>query len=183
MPSVQQTAALLAEHGLSVGYGGRIFGLLPDLQQRIAGHFLGISLLDALEHVEVLLTTRPQAPQGVLLSAEYNQTLQAFLSSRTAIDAGLEAHAKSLDTPLQELSTANHFMGDNIIAVLQLGDMVYMDDEIHWLTTFLAAQKTPLGFVPVYFKMYLDILRLQLGKHAEPVAAWLENQIEVTKDL
>ena len=181
--TLQQTAASLTEHGICVGYGGRIFGLLPDLQKRIAGHFLGEQLLDAMDKVDVLLNMRPQSPQVTLPTLEYNESLQAFLANRTAIDAGMEARAKWLYMSLQEMSTANHFMGDNIMAVLHLGDMAYMDGEIHWLTTFLAAQKTPLGFVPIYFKMYRDVLRQQLGEHAEPVAGWLERQIELTKDL
>ena len=181
--TLQQTAASLAEHGVCVGYGGRIFGLLPELQQRIAGHFLGIHLLDAIDRVDTLLSLRPLSPQVPLPTLEYMESLQAFLINRTAIDASMEARAKWLYMPLQEMATANHFMGDNIIAVLHLGEMAYMDGEIHWLTTFLATQKTPLGFVPIYLKMYLDVLRQQLGEHAEPVAGWLERQIELTKDL
>lgn len=181
--TLQQIAASLAEHGVCVGYGGRIFGMLPDLQKRIAGHFLGWQLLDAIDHVDTLLNMRMLSPQVTLPTPDYIESLQTFLSHRTAIDAGMEAHAKLMHMPLQEMSTANHFMGDNIMATLRLGDMAYMDGETHWLTTFLAAQKTPLGFVPIYFKMYLDVLRQQLGEHAEPVAGWLERQIEATKDL
>lgn len=181
--TLQQAAASLSKHRLIVGYGGRIFGLLPDLQQRITGHFLGTNLMGAIEHVDTLLTNHPQAPQAVLPSQQYDETLQAFLASRTAIDAIMEAHAKSLYMPQQNMYTANHFMGDNIIAALRLGDMTYMDGETQWLTTFLATQKTPLSFIPIYFKTYLDALRHQLNEHAGPVANWLERQIEMTKDL
>lgn len=181
--TLQQTAASLAAHGLIIAYGGRIFGMLPDLQSRIAGHYLGGQLSEAIDHIDVLLTMRPQAPHVAMPAQRYVETLQAFLVNRTAIDAGMEAHAKSLHMPLHEMYTANHFMGDNILAVLRLGDMRYLDGETDWLTTFLKAQKSPVGFVHIYFKVYLDVLLKQMGVSAGPVAEWIERQIEVTRDL
>lgn len=181
--TLQQTAASLAAHGVLVGYGGRIFGLLPDLQQRIAGHYLGAQLPGAIDRIDAILTMHPQLPQVALPTSQYIESLQAFIANRTAIDASLEAQAKSINMPLQNMHIANHFMGDNIIAVLKLGNMAYMDGETDWLTNYLKAQKSPLGFVPIYFSLYLATSRQQIGEHAAPIAEWLERQIEMTKDL
>lgn len=181
--TLQQTVAALKAHGVNVGYSGRIFNLQPDLQTRIAGHFLGANLMDAMERVYALMATRPEAPKVVLPPPEYSETLQAFLANRAAIDASMEARTVSLYMSLQEMAVANHFMGDNLAAVLRLGNMTYMDSETNWLTSYLAARKSPLGFVPVYFKAYLGAVHERLGAHAGPVAEWLERQIEMTKDL
>ncbi len=52
----------LTEHGISVAYGGRIFNLLPQIQDRIPGHYLGSDFAEAIETIEGLVAPRPTHP-------------------------------------------------------------------------------------------------------------------------
>ncbi len=178
--TLQRVAASLSAHGLSVGYGGRIFSLQPDLQKRVPAHYLGDHLVSAVENADALLAARPQPPQAIAPKQEYVDALQAFLSRRAMIDMDLDEHGKLLSMSLRYSSVANHFMSDNILAALGLGDMSYLDAEIDWLHPLLATQKLPLRFVHEYFKMYRDVMQRQLEARAAPIVAWLETQIEAT---
>lgn len=178
--SLKQTAASLASYGVSVAYDGRIFSLQPELQQCIAGHFLGGQLISAAENVLALLAQRLPVVQPLATDPEYHNALLAFLASRTAIDAALEAHANSLNMPLEHTVIANHFMGNNLAAVLRLGEMAYLDGEINWLTHFLRTQNIPLQFLHEYFNLYLDVLHQQLGERGGPIIGWFEHQLSST---
>lgn len=175
--ALQQTAAALTAHGLHVAYDGRIFSLQPGLQQRIAGHFLGGQLIGAAENVLALLTHRLPLTPPLMPAPQYSEALLAFLASRTSIEAALEARTTSLHIPLEHTVIANHFMGDNLTAVLRLGEMAYLDGEINWLTRFLKTQNIPLEFLYEYFNLYLDVLRQQLGERSGPLIGWFERQI------
>jgi MerR family transcriptional regulator, light-induced transcriptional regulator len=52
---LQEMAASLQQAGVRVGYGGRIFNLVPELRRGVAGHFLGETVDQALPAIEALL--------------------------------------------------------------------------------------------------------------------------------
>lgn len=178
--SLQQVAATLAAHGVSVAYDGRIFNLRPSIQQHIAGHFLGGELIGATERVLALLAQRPTLPQVLPSAPDYLETLEAFLTQRTKLDAALEARASSINILPAHLTIANHFLGNNLAAALRLGDLSHLDDEVAWLNHILETYQLPLQSLREYFRLYLDVVRGQLGTSMGPLEAWLESQIEVT---
>ena len=180
--SLQQIAAALSSQQVNIGFGGRIFSLQPDLAKHIAGHFLGNDLVGAVETIEVLLANHSDPPAPILPEADYLETLKAFLSKRTLIEAELDESSKSLQLPLDYVYTANQFMGDNIAAALRLGNMGFLDAEIDWLNTFLRGHRLPLKLVHQYLGVYAEALRHQLGEHATPVVAWLEKQSKADGD-
>lgn len=180
--SLQQVAAGLSAQRVTIGFGGRVFSLQPELVKNIAGHFLGDDLSSAIEKIEFLLTARPEFLQPVLPGADYVETLNGFLSKRSLIEAELDGSSKGLKIPLDYLYTAHQFMGDNIAAALRLGKMAYMDPEIDWLNVFLHRHNLPLSLVHRYLSLYADALRHHLGGHAIPVVTWLDGQIKASEN-
>ena len=75
------------EHGISVAYGGRIFNILPQIQSRIPGHYLGSGFLEAIETIEGLLRHTQPIPQPPDSPPEYENTLRVFEQKRAAITA------------------------------------------------------------------------------------------------
>jgi MerR family transcriptional regulator, light-induced transcriptional regulator len=175
--SLQQSALLLAAHGIPVAFGGRIFSLQPDMVNRIPGHYLGNRLDIAIENVESMLAERPTPPPAISPSAEYLQTLKLFGAKRPLVEASVDAGARAVNKDPDYLATAHKFMGDNILAALQLGDMRYLDSEIDWLNVLLKSQNLPVSVVYDYLRLYAGAVLLHLDGHAPPVVDWLERQI------
>jgi len=53
--TLQEMASSLRRAGVRVAYGGLAFNLAPDLRQRVAGHFLGETVDQALPAIDALL--------------------------------------------------------------------------------------------------------------------------------
>ena len=175
--SLQRSAAQISAQGIPVAYGGRIFGMQPGLQTRIAGHYLGDRLEIAIERIEMLLAARPLTPTPLLPTAAYLETLQAFISRRAFVEINMDAETRARGVSSDYLAIANKFMGDNIIAVLQLGEMSYLDSEIDWLNVLLEAQNLPRSVVFSYLERYSAAVSAQLGAQGVIIAGWLDRHI------
>jgi MerR family transcriptional regulator, light-induced transcriptional regulator len=175
--SLQQTALHLAARGVTIAFGGRIFTLQPDIRRNIAGHFLGDRLDAAIENIERLLESHPDAPQPVFPSNEYLETLKMFLVKRPLIDSLLNEHTPQIPgSSLEYMEIANRFMGNNIIAALQLGDMGYLNAEIDWLTVMLKSHQLPAQMVSRYLETYASAVQQQLNGQGHLIVEWLETK-------
>jgi DNA-binding transcriptional MerR regulator len=174
--ALQQLALTLSARDIPVAFGGRIFSLHTDMTSRIPGHFLGNRLDTALESVENWLSSRLPAPAPRLASAEYASTLKAFVAQRSHVEAKVDETVHILGQNPDYLVSAHKYLGDNIIAALSLGDMVYLNSEIDWLNLMLKSQNLPTQVVYDYLALYANAVRQCLGEHADPVVDWLVSQ-------
>ena len=62
-------AVVLKDLNVQLGYGGAIFNQLPEIRQRIPGHFLGNNIEDAVGVIEDVLVRHPATPSFTALSA------------------------------------------------------------------------------------------------------------------
>ena len=173
--TLQESARLITAYGAPVAFGGRIFSLQPDLVKRVTGHYLGDRLESALDKVESLLVGKPDLPQPISPSAEYVETLKAFLANRPLIENNIDAEARAGGFNSAYFDTAHKFMGDNIIACLRLGEMTYLDSEIDWLTVMLQGFNLPKSMIYDYLRLYSAAVYRQLDGHAVPITSWLEH--------
>ncbi|MCX6078348.1 MAG: MerR family transcriptional regulator [Chloroflexi bacterium] len=180
--SLQYSAALISEHGSQVAFGGRIFGLHPDLINRIAGHYLGNQLDGAIDVIDDLLTAKLVSPNPVLPSGEYIIAVKAFIAQRAMIEASLDRRMSAKGS-----GGANYFldvhkyMGDNIIAALDLGSMTYLDGELDWLKVLLDGQHLPGNLLVDYLEMYSEVLDQHLAGQVYPVSEWIKLQLAYRK--
>jgi cobalamin-dependent methionine synthase I len=175
--TLRESAALVAAQGTTVAFGGRIFALHPQLVNRIAGNYLGGSLDAAINMIESLLAAQPNNPQPVLPSPIYEQAHKAFVENRSFVEASMDGEMRSKGLNTEYFSTAHKFMGDNILAALNLGDMAYLDGEIDWLSVLVKSYHLPQSVVFSYLEMYSRAVQEHLEERAGLMVAWFDQQL------
>ena len=85
--ALQATALNLVNQNTPVGFGGRIFNILPNLIHQIPGDYLGGTLEASLEKVEKLLKTKNNVNAYHAASPQHLAAHQAFVSKRTHIES------------------------------------------------------------------------------------------------
>ena len=174
--SLQFTALALANLRTPVGYGGRIFNLQPNLANYIPGYYLGNSLASALDTVEKLLQAKIRPNPFKAVSAEYIAAHQAFVSNRTHIESTLKELIPPVSIRSEELNTGIQFLGDNIAAALQLGDMEQVTDEMEWLKTLLQSHQRPPEELTGFIEAYSQAVDKHINGQGVPIKEWLKTQ-------
>jgi DNA-binding transcriptional MerR regulator len=174
--SLQTTALALTNLRTPVGYGGRIFNLQPNLANCIPGYYLGDSLPSALDTVEKLLQAKIKPNPFTAISQEYIAAHQAFTSKRTHIESTIKEMMQSFSIKSEDLNTGIQFLGDNIAAALQFGDMNQVTDEMEWLKTLLQSRQRPPQELAYFMKAYSQAVDQHINGQDEPIKTWLKAQ-------
>jgi hypothetical protein len=176
--ALHKLSLTLQECNASVCYGGRIFNIQPNLREYIAGEFLGESIEIALANVERLVSTAHTIFIHRRPSEEQLDTLEHFLKNRHRIDAIISVNIRSVSQiSYENLDIANRFMGDNLVASLELGSLSYLYGEIEWLRVLLKNQKLPENIIPDYFRMYSSAVEETMREHGQIIRHWIETQV------
>jgi MerR family transcriptional regulator, light-induced transcriptional regulator len=176
--TLQQTAQVLSSHNLSVAFGGRIFNIQAGLPASIPGYFLGPDLLSALDQIEGLLSRNIRMPQPRAASALYVAAYQAFVSQRGQIEMALRESIEDLQLAPTDLKAGIHFLGENITAALQLGDMSYVSAEVDWLKVLLQFHDTQPGQLIHFLRAYSEAVKANMNGHGQPLFEWFAAEIE-----
>ncbi|CAG1016878.1 HTH-type transcriptional repressor CarH [Anaerolineales bacterium] len=176
--ALRTTAQALTDLRIPIGYGGRIFTLLPNLTERIAGHYLGDSVTAALESVDSILQAKGEtkANPSVSVAKKYREAHRFFTSERTRIESTVIESARSYQINLNGLNTGIQYLGDNIAAALQLGDMEYVTNEMEWLKTLLQSHKRPSQELTDFMGIYSRAVDKHINGQGEPIKEWLKAQ-------
>ena len=111
-------------------------------------------------------------------SEEQVDTLEHFLKNRHRIDAIISVNIRSVSQiSYENLDIANRFMGDNLVASLELGSLSYLYSEIEWLRVLLKNQKLPENIIPDYFRMYSSAVDETMREHGDIIRHWIETQV------
>ncbi len=168
-----EVGQLLQRLQVPLAFGGRIFNMLPDLRQRIPGHFLGEQLETAPQFVEQLLTSSPSLPSYKPVSETYRQALVSFCRRQNMLEAEMWQRIGSADIPPGHLSIANQALAGNITAALTLGDMNYLCTDIKWVEGLLDNYNIPTELLHQYVNAYYDAAQAHLGDAGRPILDWL----------
>ena len=171
--TLQQAASMLSTHNIPVAYGGRIFGLQPQLFRTITGFFLGAKIKEAIEQIEDLATSKIQIPESVSVAQEYKIAAAAFQTHRSNIEAAFNQSVPSLGHDSESMKIATEFLGDNIIAALNLGDMSLVDGELEWTKTMLNAKHISPHALHDYIKLYAEAVNATINGSGKPVSDWI----------
>ena len=174
--TLQTTAQTLGNLQIPIGYGGRIFNLLPELSNHIPGSYLGNSIPSALDTVETLLQTKFKPIPFKATSQEYSTARKAFISERAQIESAARKLAPSISISVDELNTGVQFLGDNITAALQFGNMEHLTNEVNWLKTLFDNHKKPLEKLSDFMKIYSQAIDKYIKEDGKPIKAWLNQQ-------
>jgi methanogenic corrinoid protein MtbC1 len=176
--TLRQTALNLTARGVNVAFGGRIFIIQPEIKSAIPAHFLGDRIDAAIENVEHLLSTRVEAPRLDPSRMAHAAALSEFILQRPAIEAGLNDAIKTAAPGSHDyLEIANRFMGDNIVAALQLGNITYMNSEIDWLRFLLKGITVDVGLLDRYLDSYAQSVRANMPVYGKIIVDWAKTHI------
>jgi DNA-binding transcriptional MerR regulator len=174
--ALQLAAQALAGLRTPVGYGGRIFNLQPNLADYIPGYYLGDSLPASIDTVEKLLQAKVKPNPLKAVSAEYVAAHQAFVSKRAQIESTLKELVQPISISPEDLNTGTQFLGDNIAAALQLGNMEHVTDEMEWLKTLLQSHQRPPQELAYLMETYSRAVDKHINGQGEPIKVWLKTQ-------
>jgi len=179
--TLQETALVLSRQKIPVAFGGRIFNLRPDISNSIAGYFLGSDLNTAPEVIELILSGRIKKRESKETSHAYTAARQAFVSRRAQIDMTVKEALGPLALSLQDIETGIHFLGENIAAALQLGDMAHVSAEVDWLKSLLQFHNGHPQQLIHFMETYAEAVRKNINGQGEPIVAWLTAEVEKLK--
>ena len=176
--NLRDEALFLKDLNVQLGYGGAIFNQLPELQQRIPGHFLGKNIEGAIQVIEDLLIRRPTTPDYVPLSEEYQAALDFFHEKQSLIEADVMCVQEDDCFVSERMRLTQFRLSRAIDAALRLGDIHAIDPEINWARGLIANY----AYEPESMHHFLVAFRRALRKHLDGrgqlIMDWLEGVIE-----
>jgi hypothetical protein len=176
--TLQQTALALSTAKIPVAFGGRIFNLHSDLAESISGNFLGYDPNAALDEIEVILNNKVEQRQPKTASQLYVAAHQAFISKRDQIELTVKESLEPLSIAPEDIKTGIHFLGENITAALQLGDMAYVSAEVEWLKVLLQSYEIPPQQLIHFMETYSQAVNKKINGQGKPIIEWFTAEIE-----
>jgi len=180
--SLQSTADSLTERRVPIGYGGRVFTLQPNLIDHISGHYLGGALIESLDKVEVILQNKFKPSSRKTSPNNYVAAHQAFTSKRIHIEGTLKEMKPFADQP-EVFDIGIRFLGDNIAAALQLGNMENVTAEMDWAKTLMQSRKGSFKEITYFMEAYLQAVDKHINGSGAVIKNWLKIQAQSVKGI
>jgi DNA-binding transcriptional MerR regulator len=176
--TLQQTALVLSSQEIPVAFGGRVFSIHPELPASFSGYFLGHDLLAALDQIEVMFNKKLRPPQPRSASPAHIAAHQAFVSKRGQIELTLREWIDPLSMTPETIKTGIHFLGENITAALQLGDMSYVSSEVEWLKVLLQFHQAEPEQLIHFMETYSAAVNKNINGRGKPIFDWFAAEVE-----
>jgi DNA-binding transcriptional MerR regulator len=173
-----EMARVLLREEVPLAFGGLVFNLLPELRQRIPGHFLGERLDLAPQVVERLMTAPLPQPETLALPAEYARALEQFRAQQSLIEADLVRALEENGIASRHLALANRELALNIGAALALGDMEYLGTDVEWIEGLIDNRNLPVEALYDYLQTYRRVAAMHLAEGGAPVVGWLDQLLD-----
>ena len=179
--TLREMAASLQKEGVATAYGGWVFNRIPDLRDRIPGHYLGQRLECVPERMEALMG-RPLLPPAEPPAAERLAALAHFREQGPLIQAEMGQFLGGLGMRGEHLEVALQQLPSHLAAALSLCDLAYLDPCMSWIEGLLANLGLPDGLLPRYLEAYYKAAALHLDDRGKPVLDWLAGRLDQTAD-
>ncbi len=167
-----ETTQILHRAQIPVAYGGRIFNLIPALQKRIPGHFLGQDLAHIAGQVSQTLTNPAPLPT-IPISPDYQHALPHYREKQAHLETYVWEFASPAYFSQGMVAYCNLAMARNIIAALKLGSMAYLNEDRHWAIDMLLNHRLTETDLHQYLEIYRRAAEVHLGPAGQPVKDWL----------
>lgn len=176
--TLRHTAFALAAQKIPVAFGGRIFNLRRTLADWIPGYFLGNDLTSALDEIELILSGRLKKREPRGLSQAYAAAHQAFGLRRPQIEIAVRDSLEPLGISPEDIETGIHFLGENLSAALQLGDLSHVSAEMDWLKGLLAGHGSPKEQLAGFMQAYASAIDKSINGQGKPISEWIEKEVQ-----
>ena len=176
--TLQGTALALSGQKIPVAFGGRIFSIHPGLKETIPGYFLGDKLPTAVENIETLLNEKIKQQPAKAASPLYVATRDAYTSKRLQIELSFKELLESFSISPEDIKTGLYFLGENITAALQLGDISHVSNEIDWLKGLLQSHGSTDSQLIHFLQTYSQAVNQNINGQGKPIYEWLASEVE-----
>jgi DNA-binding transcriptional MerR regulator len=163
---------VIANEDIPLAYGGLVFNFVPEIRERIPGHFLGESLNDAPDAIEELLSKRPKRIEPIPLSGSYQRAHRAFDEKHAALIAHLATELDQEGIPPQHLTHANLRLTEDVIAALHLGDLQFLARNLAWAKGLIKNYGIPVESLDRYIQTYQDAVEKVIGDDGDVVLTY-----------
>ncbi len=166
-------AQLAQDANFPLLYGGRIFRELPELQNRIPGHYLG-EQLEAIPGV-VAQGLSASFPESTLIPPDdrYTTALEEFEEQSPRIELVVRQRLSG-QMPPASIELANLNFSRDIQAALTLGDLNYMNQELKWIKGLIENRGLPPAILSTYLDAYSEAAEQLLVEDSQLVVGWLQ---------
>jgi DNA-binding transcriptional MerR regulator len=166
---------ILEQADIPFAYGGLVFNLIPDLRDRIPGHFLGETLVEAPDAVEDLISQRPKHIAGSPVKQDYQQAYEKFTQKQAALRARVEADLSLEGIEPQYLTDANIHLTSDVIAALRLGNLDFLTQNMGWVKGLIQNYGIPAEVLDRYVDTYQAAVKKVIGDDGKVVSDYLEH--------
>jgi len=180
--TLQQAAHTLANKEIPVAFGGRIFTIRPSMTEYIPGFFLGNDVDGAINEIDKVVKSKSLPKATKIVSQGHITAHHAFISKRSRIEATLNEMLAPLAISPDDINTGIHFLGDHIIAALQMGDMSHVSAEIDWLRMLLASHATHPEQLVNFLETYAQAVDNNINGQGKPIFEWLDSEIQKMRE-
>ena len=170
--TLKEMADVLYRENVPVAYGGLIFNLLPALKERIAGHFLGDQIDDAVQVIESIMGAPAPVAAEQGISEEHRQAFEHFRERQSFVESRV-MRAEDLSLAFNHQGVAMHELGLNMGAALSLGDMDYLGSDLEWLKGLLDSRQVPSSALEEFLRIYQQAVVEELDERGKPIVDWL----------
>ncbi len=174
--SLSSATLALDERHIPLAYGGLIFNRVPGLRQRIAATFLGESLEEAVDKIEQIIQS-PPFPFPVLLDDKYKVLVKNFRLSRLLIEKEFYTAMQRDGVEVDAIEEVNTFLGNNLVAALELGDLTFMEGELDWITGLHPSHHILGEQWRSYLEAYGRCIQAVLDESMNPITRWIDQYV------
>jgi methanogenic corrinoid protein MtbC1 len=174
-----EAARFMEEKNMAFGFGGLVFTLLPELKQKIPGHYLGDKLDSAVSVIEDILLRHPSIDSSISVPDKYLKSWKKFTDQQPQIEAHLRGVIQRNGMHESHLEIANEYLGLDISAALSLGDMGLLSEEINWVKFLLKNYAVPVERLHEYLAHFGKAIELYMEDDGKPILEWLDS-VEVS---
>jgi methanogenic corrinoid protein MtbC1 len=169
-----EMAELLLNERVPLAFGGRIFALIPELRQRIPGHYLGDHIDAAPPMVEKIMAHARLQSTLTPTSYEHQEALHHFKLRQPQIEAEIWRQLGANGFDHEQLAQANEQVGRDMIAALTLGNLDFLHPQLAWME---GVTQPPFGLSAQLLTKYLNAYIAAVERHTDErgalVTQWL----------
>lgn len=171
--SILDVTSALSGHNTVVGYGGIIFNMMPQLQERIPAHFLGQTIEGAVSVVERLIRQRAPNPTAASEQA-FDQALGQFRQRRSLIESHIWRIYTLAGKSAEQLEEMNHEWAGIIMAALIFADNDILSRDMEWIQYLAKNYQISEQEAFEYVTVYSQAAEVHLTGPANMVTEWLQ---------
>lgn len=175
-------AHYLNEVNVPLAFGGYIFSLIPELQHRIPGHFLGEEFNKVPQVIEHIIQSAPSLPTIEPVAEEYQAAWAYFRERSGMIEAHVWQNYGRMNGNANEFADVNDYLTRNILSALKLGNLNYIGANLQWVEGMMINYNLPPQALYDFLEAYHRAAAHYLGEPAgRPVVRWLEEVVATCK--